>query len=107
MRKIICRFRNQADIQTFNTLNDFVVNPKITQYDLDTDAYKIKTERKSTRNPDDSWKEFWKDLPNFYEPKVVSFAKIDFTTNNLSSEELSNIHNMHVWYTNLAESIIM
>ena len=31
MRKIICRFRNQADVQAFNTLNDFVVNSKMTQ----------------------------------------------------------------------------
>lgn len=57
MRKIICRFRNQADIQTFNTLNNFVVSSKITQYDLDTNVYKVKTERKSTRNSDDSWGE--------------------------------------------------
>ena len=57
MRKIICRFRNQADVQAFNTLNDFVLNSKMTQYDLDTNVYKIETERKSTRNPDDSWGE--------------------------------------------------
>ena len=96
LRKIICRFRNQEDVEAFNTLNNFAVSSKVTQYDLDTDVYKVKTARKSTRTSDDSWKELWKDLPNFYEPKVVDFAKVDFTTNNLSSEELSKIFNQKI-----------
>lgn len=84
MRKIICRFRNQEDVDAFNTLNNLAVSPKVTQYDLDTDVYKVKTERKSTRTSDDSWKELWKDLPNFYEPKVVDFAKVDFIAKDLN-----------------------
>ena len=49
MRKIICRFRNQEDVDAFNTLNNLAVSPKVTQYNLDIDVYKVKAGRKSTR----------------------------------------------------------
>ena len=85
MRKIICRFRNQEDVDDFNTLNNLAVIPKVTQYDLDTDVYKVKTGRKSTRTSDDSWKELWKDLPNFYHNMPEDTNLYRWAVNGISS----------------------
>lgn len=87
MRKIICRFRNQNDVDAFNQLNGKAISNRVTKYDLDTDVYAVKRDRKSSRKVNEAWKELWHDMPNYYEPKVIDFAKIDFSTDNLSSED--------------------
>lgn len=96
MRKVICRFRNQNNVDAFNKLNGKAISNKVTKYDLDTDVYAVKRDIKSSRKVNEAWKELWHDMPNYYEPKVIDFAKIDFSTDNLSSEELSVIFNQKI-----------
>ena len=77
MRKIICRFANQTDLDVFNKQNGLSLTKDVKEYDFRTNTAIYKRTGK-LKGFDTSWKPMWADMPDFVEPKVVDFAKIDF-----------------------------
>lgn len=77
MRKIICRFANQTDLDDFNKQNGLSLTKDVKEYDFRTNTAIYKRTGK-LKGFDTSWKPIWTDMPDFVEPKVVDFAKIDF-----------------------------
>lgn len=77
MRKIICRFANQTDLDAFNKQNGLSLTKDVKEYDFRTNTAIYKRTGK-LKGFDTSWKPIWTDMPDFVEPKVVDFAKIDF-----------------------------
>ena len=77
MRKIICRFANQTDLDAFNKQNGLSLTKDVKEYDFRTNTAIYKRIGK-LKGFDTSWKPIWADMPDFVEPKVVDFAKIDF-----------------------------
>ena len=77
MRKIICRFANQTDLDAFNKQNGLSLTKDVKEYDFRTNTAIYKRIGKP-KGFDTSWKPIWADMPDFIEPKVVDFAKIDF-----------------------------
>lgn len=95
MRKIICRFDNQQAVDKFYYDNDCFIDKTVKEYNLDTDELKRKRETHSTIKPNEDWKKYWIDMPEFIQPKSEAYAKIDFSTNK-SSEELSKIFQQNI-----------
>ena len=69
MRTIICRFENQENLDKFNELNHFQLTKNTKSCNLDTGVFVEKRSTNSTFHVDETWKKYWIDMPEFYEPK--------------------------------------
>ena len=78
MRKIICRFDNQQAVDKFYYDNDCFIDKTVKEYNLDTDELKRKRETHSTIKPNEDWKKYWIDMPEFVQPKSEAYAKNRF-----------------------------
>lgn len=109
MRTIICRFENQENLDKFNELNHFQLTKNTKSCNLDTGVFVEKRSTNSTFHVDETWKKYWIDMPEFYEPKNEAYAKINFETKK-DIEELSEIFQQKItektksiWFPKLAQ----
>ena len=63
MRKIICRFANQIDLDAFNKQNGLSLTKDVKEYDFRTNTATYKRTGKS-KGFDTSWKPIWADMPD-------------------------------------------
>ena len=103
MRKIICRFDSQTDLDSFNKANSFHLSKDVKEFNLSTREIKFKNKKNTQRVPEEKWKQYWTDLPEFIEEKVIPYAKIDFIVEDDNVEFLSNLFQQKI--TELTKSV--
>lgn len=96
MRKIICRFSTKQDLDKLNhKLNGNYTN-LTKEINLKTKESIDKRIVNSNREINNSWESYWNDLPEFIEPKVEPYAKIDFIVDDFTENELSETFEQNI-----------
>lgn len=112
--KIICRFRNQEDLDTFGEKLNIELNPLIKSVILSqgkVEEIKCKKALKAskTNKKIDEYMKHWKDMPEFETNfKKSEYAKIEITINDMELEELKELFEQNItsrtksiWYPKL------
>lgn len=76
-KKIITRFKNKEDLDEFGKKLGIKLNKDLTVISYPSRAISKKT-TKPTKETTPEWSYYWKDMPDFVQDEVVSYAKIDF-----------------------------
>ncbi|MGL5692216.1 MAG: hypothetical protein ACRDD8_15555, partial [Bacteroidales bacterium] len=77
VERIICRFRNEEDLQEFATRNGFDLCSSTKEYDIHTKQSKLKKKGKK-KEVKEMWRNHWKEMPEFIYEDVEPHAKIEF-----------------------------
>lgn len=93
-KKIICRFRNEKDLQEFAEMNNISINKNTKEYFV----YEgISKEKKNgvKRGHNESWKRHWKNMPEYISSEVEAYATItfnfDFEMDDEAKLEIANM----------------
>lgn len=81
--RIICRFRNECDLQEFASRNGFVLHKDIKEFDVHTKRSTVKkTVARSASVDREYWETEWFDMPEYVSEKQQVYAKIEFIFDN-------------------------
>lgn len=100
--KIICRFKNQEDIDSFNERNKNVLREPIDkdflEYDFRESRVKkrLRPKKETVTTTHDYLFDAWVDMPEFNSKKAVDFAKIDFFFNEDDLELAQQVFNQNI-----------
>lgn len=93
--RIICRFRNEDDLNDFKARNHFSFPNNIKEYNVHTSEYKIKKQG-NKKEIIDWWKEYWINMPEYVSEKQEAYAKIEFIFDKEDIELAKNIFNQNI-----------
>lgn len=107
VENIICRFRNEKDLQEFANKNGFDLSINTKEYDVNTNEAKIKKQG-AKRGKSQEWRKEWKQMPEFVYEDQEPYAKIVFKFNKDDIEKARVVFDQNIsertksiWYPKL------